>query len=262
MRQLESLGGFASAAYLVQILGASEQRHAALRLEDALQSSQAMEKRNANFRESEGYLRDFVENAAIALHWVGPDGIILWANQTELDLLGYTREEYIGRHIADFHVDQPVIADILVRLTAGETLNSYEARLRCKDGSIRHVLISSNALFENEKFVRTRCFTRDITERKQAEEASQKSRRFLQSSFDALSGHIAVLDESSTILQVNEAWRRFADENQFTGVGARYLKVCEQPFPQVSEAAACARATTTSSPHGGLVSRWSILVTS
>ena len=252
LRQLESLGRFASAAYQAQILGAREQRHAALRLEDALQSGQAMEKLNAEFRESEaalrrseGYLRDFVENAAIGLHWVGSDGIILWANQTELDLLGYSREEYIGHHIADFHADQPVIADILVRLTGGETLNSYEARLRCKDGSIRHVLISSNALFENGKFVHTRCFTRDISERKQAEEALQESRRFLRSSLDALSGHIAVLDESSTILEVNEAWRRFADENQFTGagygVGASYLQVCEQTFPQVSEAAAYAR---------------------
>jgi PAS domain S-box-containing protein len=44
------------------------------RAEEALQRSQAE-------------LQDFVENAAIGLHWVGPDGIILWANQAELDLL-------------------------------------------------------------------------------------------------------------------------------------------------------------------------------
>ena len=51
------------------------------------------------------------------LHWVGPDGTIVWANQTELDLLGYTRAEYIGHHSAEFHVDRPVIEDILLRLT-------------------------------------------------------------------------------------------------------------------------------------------------
>ena len=64
-------------------------------------------------RRKEAELRDFVENATVGLHWVGPDGIILWANQAELELLGYTREEYIGRHIAEFHVDRPVIDDIL-----------------------------------------------------------------------------------------------------------------------------------------------------
>jgi PAS domain S-box-containing protein len=121
-------------------------------------------------RSRERELSDFVENAAVGLHWVGADGTVLWANQAELDLLGYTREEYIGRHIAEFHADEEVIKDMLARLTNDETLHSYEARLRCKDGSVRHVLISSNVLREHGEFVHTRCFTRDITERKRAEE--------------------------------------------------------------------------------------------
>ena len=193
-------------------------------------------------RRSEGTLRDFIENASVGLKWVGPDGIVLWANQTELDLLGYTREEYVGHHITEFHADQPAIADILGRLTSGETLLDYEARLLCKDGSIRHVLINSNTLFENEKFVHTRCFTRDITDRKQIEEALRESQRFLRSSLDALSGHIAVLDESATILEVNETWRRFADDNQFAaadyGVGASYIQASDLILPQGSETSA------------------------
>jgi two-component sensor histidine kinase len=58
-----------------------------------------------------------------------------------------------------------------------ETLNNYEARLRCKDGSIRHVLINSNVLWKDGKFVRTRCFTRDITERRQAEEREREHQK-------------------------------------------------------------------------------------
>ena len=50
-------------------------------------------------------LRDFVENILAPLHWIGPDGKILWANQAELDLLGYSRDEYIGRHIWEFHAE-------------------------------------------------------------------------------------------------------------------------------------------------------------
>lgn len=120
---------------------------------------------------SEELLTDFFENAAVGLHWVGPDGIILRANKTELDLLGYSKEEYVGRHIAEFHADKPVIDDILQKLGCGECLQGYEARLRCKDGSIRYVLISSNVLWEDGKFIHTRCFTRDITGRKLAEMA-------------------------------------------------------------------------------------------
>ena len=126
-----------------------------------------------HFSPSESELRDFFENAAVGLHWVGADGTVLWANQAELELLGYTPQEYIGHHIAEFHADEDAIQDILTRLSANETLHSYEARLRAKDGSVRHVLISSNVLWRDGEFVHTRCFTRDITERKKAEEEIQ-----------------------------------------------------------------------------------------
>ena len=99
-------------------------------------------------------------------------GIILRANQWELDTLGYERHEYVGRHIAEFHVDAEVIADVLERLGRNETLHEYPARLRAKDGSIRHVVINSNVRRgEHGEFVHTRCFTRDVTARTMAEVA-------------------------------------------------------------------------------------------
>ena len=124
-------------------------------------------------RRSEAVLRDFIETSTIGLHWVGADGTILWANQAELDLLGYTREQYIGRNITEFHADEAVINDILACLSRGDTLRDHPARLRHRDGSIRHVLINSSVLFEDGKFVHTRCFTRDITALKQEQETRQ-----------------------------------------------------------------------------------------
>lgn len=114
-------------------------------------------------------LSDFIENAALPLHWVDAEGKVIWANQAELDALGYNKEEYIGKPITEFHADQDVIDDILKRLTSKETLINYEARLKCKDGSIKDVLINSNALFKDGKFIHTRCFTRDITDIKKEE---------------------------------------------------------------------------------------------
>ena len=134
-----------------------------------LEAHEALERKTNELRRSEQLLTDFFENAAVGLHWVGPDGTILRVNKTELKLLGYSEEEYVGRHIAEFHADKPVIDDILQKLGCGECLQGYEARLRCKDGSIKHVLISSNVLWEGGKFIHTRCFTRDITDRKLAE---------------------------------------------------------------------------------------------
>jgi PAS domain S-box-containing protein len=115
-------------------------------------------------------LSDFIENASIPLHWVDENGIIIWANQAELDVLGYSYDEYVGRPIADFHVDDAVISDILTRLIGNETLNNYPARLKTKDDSVRHVLISSNVYRKDGKFIHTRCFTKDITDIKKEQE--------------------------------------------------------------------------------------------
>lgn len=121
-------------------------------------------------RRRETELSDFFESASIGLHWVGPNGYVVRVNQSELDLLGYTREEYIGHHISEFHADQDVIDDILKRLHNGEILREYEARMRCKDGGIKHVRISSSVYREDGKFIHTRCFTRDITDRKRTQQ--------------------------------------------------------------------------------------------
>ena len=42
------------------------------------------------------------------------------------------------------HVDRQAIDNILARLSRGEVMHNYEARLRCKDGSIKDVLVTSS----------------------------------------------------------------------------------------------------------------------
>jgi len=110
-------------------------------------------------------LSDFVENTVEGLHRVGPDGTILWANHAELHMLGYEWDEYAGRHIGEFHDDPATIDYILTALLSGGALYDQPARLRCKDGSIKHVMIHSNGHFEDGRLRYTRCFTRDATER-------------------------------------------------------------------------------------------------
>jgi PAS domain S-box-containing protein len=139
-------------------------------------------------RLSEQELTDFFENAAIPLHWVGPDGTILRANQAELDLLGYQRGEYVGRNIAEFHADRESIDEILCRLTAGQVLHDCPARLICKDGSIKDVLIDSSVYFKDGDFVHTRCFTRDVTFHRSSEYATQRLAAIINSSVDAIVG--------------------------------------------------------------------------
>jgi PAS domain S-box-containing protein len=156
---------------------------------------------------SDATFSDFFDQAAVALHLVGPDGIILHANDAELQLLGYRREEYVGHHVAEFHADDAVITDILGRLARGETLREYEARLRAKDGSIKHVLITSNVRRGPEgQFVHTRCLTRDITELRRLD----ADRRATEARFEMLARVAPVglfrTDARGHCLYVNERW--------------------------------------------------------
>jgi PAS domain S-box-containing protein len=99
----------------------------------------------------------------VGLHWVDGEATILWANKADYEPLGYTKDEYVGHKITEFHADEDVISDILQRLLGGESLYNYKARLLCKDGSTKSVLIASSGLFDDaDNFVHTRCFT--ITE--------------------------------------------------------------------------------------------------
>jgi PAS domain S-box-containing protein len=129
-------------------------------------------------------LADFFENAALPLHWVGPDGTILRANRAELELLGYRCDEYVGRNIAEFHADPEVLGDILRRLSAGETLHEYPSRLRCKDGSFKEVRITSSVNFQDGHFVNTRCLTRDVSAEQRARDLQVESRDFLEGLFE------------------------------------------------------------------------------
>ena len=118
----------------------------------------------ADLETSRRDVEDFMENANVPLHRVDADGIVVWANRAELEFLGYRREDYVGQPIARFHADPPVIADILARLGAGESLTGYRARLVACDGSIKPVAIHSSACAENGVFRHTRCLSFAVNE--------------------------------------------------------------------------------------------------
>jgi PAS domain S-box-containing protein len=166
---------------------------------------------------SENSLRDFIESSPVAMHSVSGDGRILWANRAELDLLGYSREEYIGFNITHFHADKPVIDEILLRLSSGETLRGFPARLRCKDGSIRHVVIDSSVLFENGEFIHTRCVTRDVTREVEAEQKLREAEKWYRELLEALPVAVYTTDAEGHITQYNQKAAEFAGRFAVTG---------------------------------------------
>lgn len=155
----------------------------------------------------------FFENVPVPLHVVGSDGIVQRANKAELDLLGYSHAEYVGRHITEFHADRSTIDDILDRLSRGQSIEGVPARLRAKDGSIRHVQISSNGHFINGEFAYTRCCTVDVTDAKRAEERQVLLRNML----SALPVAVYTTDAQGRITYYNEAAAELAGRRPALG---------------------------------------------
>ena len=146
----------------------------------------ARQKIQRALEERETELSDFLESAAIGMHWLAADGTILWANKAQLALLGYAREEYVGHKISEFHVDRAAIDDVVQRIRHREELHGYESRMRRKDGSVRDIRIDSNLFLRNGSLVHTRCFITDITEKKEAERALFQLAAIVESSDDAI----------------------------------------------------------------------------
>jgi len=104
---------------------------------------------------------EFIDNSSIGIHAVSPEGIIIYANTCELDVLGYTRSQYVGHHVSEFQMDERCLSDMMIRLGRLETLKNYPARVQGKDG-IKYVIYNSSVYEEDGKFRHTRCYGTEV----------------------------------------------------------------------------------------------------
>jgi two-component system sensor histidine kinase AtoS len=106
-------------------------------------------------------------------------GGIVAANQAAADMHGYTVEELLGLRITDLDAPEAAaeISERIQRILAGEWIDAEISHLK-KGGSVFPVEISAGLLeLDDQKFILA--FDKDITERKQAEEALQRAERLV-----------------------------------------------------------------------------------
>jgi PAS domain S-box-containing protein len=100
------------------------------------------------------------------------------ANQSGLDLLGYSRQELLHMSIPEVDADPVVVQPAHEQLLAGQQIVNYEHCLRRKDGTVITVLNNSIALTDQSgKVVGMLSTLIDVSERKQAEVALQSALR-------------------------------------------------------------------------------------
>jgi len=134
--------------------------------------------------EEKSYYRELVENAGDAIASFSWDGYILDVNHMAELLLGWSREELIGQHVSKVATPASVALaeERTRRFLAGERLPPmFEAELVCKDGARRPVE-ARTWVFRDEQgqLAGFHGIFRDLTVRKQTEEALRKSEAALQ----------------------------------------------------------------------------------
>ncbi|MHB9041165.1 MAG: sensor histidine kinase [Melioribacteraceae bacterium] len=156
-------------------------------------------------RESEERYRSFFENSMDAIMLTIPDGQILSANPAACKIFGYSEEELIKLGQSGVVDNMDPQLNILL---SERKLNGYahgELTMIRKDGTHFPVEISSAVFKTREGHERTSMIVRDITGRKQAEEALVESEKRFRSIFENSSVGMLILGTDGKIQLSNSA---------------------------------------------------------
>ncbi len=124
-------------------------------------------------------MRSFFENAPVGMHCLNSEGLIIWANQSQLDTLGYTYDEYLNHHITDFLVDPDQSKEVVYLIRNNEQIRNKVIKVYTRDLQHKYLCFSSNTYFENGVFRYTRCFFQEVTALKTSEAKMRESNRVL-----------------------------------------------------------------------------------
>ncbi len=184
--------------------------------------------------QSESDFRAMIENSSDIITVLDLDGTIRFESPSFERLLGYTQHEIDGRIAFDFvHPDDlPAVIEKFQRILQqpGET-QTAEFRFRHKDGSWRSLEGIGRATCDSQSRSCVIVNSRDITERKRAEQSLLQTRDLLTSFVENTPAAVAMLDRELRYLAVSRRWLtdyRLGDEPL---VGRRHYDV----FPEIQD---------------------------
>ncbi len=174
-------------------------------------------------------LKMFFDYSLDMLVLIGFDGCFKQVSPSFERILGWKKEEVVSKPFLDFvHPDDYKSSSVEAKAhETGKAVYQFENRYRRKDGSYRWISWNSHSLSEKQIVV---SIGRDITERKQAEEALRKSEEQYSSLFSHMTSGFAyckmIFDEQRApvdfvYLQINDAFERITGLKREVVVGRK-----------------------------------------
>jgi PAS domain S-box-containing protein len=133
-------------------------------------------------------VQDLYDNAPCGYHSLDENGVFIHINQTELNWLGYTREEVIGKmrlvDLQESFSHEQFLHDFRTNLKKNSVKN-LEMNLRRRDGSLLPVLINGTIIRdENGNFKHTRTTLTDFSEQRTLLNELEKARQIAEKSVE------------------------------------------------------------------------------
>ena len=156
-------------------------------------------------RESESRFRELYEKAPLAYQSLDVEGNILEVNDAWLNLLGFRREEVIGRFIGDFMTDVSIktLQNEFPKFQQRGKVDGPLFHFLHRDGTRRLLMVNGQIARDRDgNFLRTHCIMTDLTERLQ----SAEQLRLAAAVFEQSAEGIVIIDATHNVLMVNQAY--------------------------------------------------------
>ncbi|GAB1544143.1 hypothetical protein NUACC21_68190 [Scytonema sp. NUACC21] len=159
----------------------------------------------AALRESELELRDFLDSAHDLIQSFSPEGKLLYVNRAWQETMGYTLEEV--KQLSIFDTIHPTskekCQETIENVLSGRSCDRVETLFVTKDGRVIALEGNVNCRFEAGQPQTTRGIFRNITDRKQAEDALQIQRQWLEVVLNSIGDAVIATDKAAKITFMN-----------------------------------------------------------
>ena len=160
--------------------------------------------------------RRIVETTSQGYWLISPELRTVDANRAFCEMLGYTKEEMLGRSILDYYDEENrrILLESVGNM-GGRGRRTYEVALLRQSGEPLHCLFNVATLFDEEGRIQASfALVTDITDRKRTEEALRESERQTSDIIEFLPDATFVIDASGRVI----LWNRAMEE--MTGIKA------------------------------------------
>ena len=199
----------------------------------------ARKKVENELRETKEYLDNVIDSSLDPIITTDSKGYVSRANRAFLQLLGYSNDEVLGKHMAEFspleegtydlitgeavtidsdHFDK--VSEIMVGLVKEGKISNLEFHLIRKDKKV--IPVEENIVYLYDKkgaVIGAVGIIRDISERMKSEREVREAKGFLEKMIESSQDGILITDELGTILSLNTAMEKMCGSTREEVIG-------------------------------------------